>query len=64
LIQTAQQVDDLFQAGAFAAEFLGFFRLIPDVRVFQFPNYFIKAFALDLIVKGTPSGLRRALACP
>jgi hypothetical protein len=54
----------LFQAGAFTAEFLGFFRLIPDVRIFQFPYYFIKAFALDVIVKGTPSGLRRALACP
>ena len=38
----------------FAAEFLGFFRLIPDVRIFQFPHYFIKAFALDVIVKGTP----------
>jgi len=42
------------------AQSLGPFRVIPDIRQFQFTFYFDQAFAALVIVKDTPSALRCA----
>jgi hypothetical protein len=52
--------DDAFQLGAFASEFLGPFRLLPDGGIFEFPQDLGQALALAGIVKGTPSAHRSA----
>jgi hypothetical protein len=52
--QAGDAVDVLLQAGAFAAQCLGVFGVVPDIRVFQLPVYFFKALALGFVVKDTP----------
>jgi len=33
--------DDLFEFGALLAQFLSPFRVVPDLRLLQFPRYFL-----------------------
>jgi len=42
------------QLGAFAAQFLGAFRVVPDVGDFQLAAYFFEAVFLFRVVKDTP----------
>jgi len=56
-----QGLDDLFEAGALAAQFLGAFRFVPDGRVFEFPADFDQAFVFGIEVKDTPSARHCAL---
>ncbi|MCV6605261.1 MAG: hypothetical protein OIF34_08135, partial [Porticoccaceae bacterium] len=42
------------QQGALAAQFLGFFRLVPDVWLCQQQLYLGEAFFLVIVVKDTP----------
>jgi hypothetical protein len=44
----------LFKVGAFAAQVLGVFGVVPDIRVFQFPGYFFQTLFLGVVVKDTP----------
>jgi hypothetical protein len=46
--------DDLRQLGALAAQVLGIFRVVPDVRVFEFAVYFDQAISFLIVVKDTP----------
>ncbi len=62
--QFGNGVDDLFQMGPLAAQFLGMVGVVPDIRVFKFPANFSQPFLFGIEVKDTPSGLRVALACP
>jgi hypothetical protein len=48
------------ELGALAAEFLGFVGFLPDRRVFEFPAYFLEAFALEVVLKETPLRSARA----
>jgi len=57
-------VHHLFEAGTFAAQFLGALGVVPDVGLLELAGDFVKAFLLALEVKDTPSGTRRALADP
>jgi hypothetical protein len=57
------RIDDFFQLSPFFAQFLGLFRVIPDVRIFQFPLDFIQALLFGFKVKGTPSERGYAPAC-
>ncbi|EHQ52144.1 hypothetical protein ECTPHS_05601 [Ectothiorhodospira sp. PHS-1] len=54
----------MVQLGTLAPQGLGFFGVVPDVGVFQFPTDFFQALALGIEVKDTPSGLPHALADP
>jgi len=36
-----QGADDLFEFGPLPAEFLGPLRVVPDLRLFEFPRYFL-----------------------
>jgi hypothetical protein len=56
-----QGLDDLFECGALAAQFLGALGLVPDGRVFKFPAYFDQAFVFGIEVKDTPSARHCAL---
>jgi hypothetical protein len=42
------------QFGAFAPQFLGLVRLLPDGRVFQLAIYFLEALFLGVVLKETP----------
>lgn len=53
--EAADAVDGLVQQRAFAAQGLRAFRIVPDVRMFQFAFYFFQALALGVVVKDTPS---------
>jgi hypothetical protein len=53
-IHAAQGLHHLFQPGPLAAQFLGTFGIIPDVRVFQLATDFDQAFPLGIEVKDTP----------
>ena len=44
----------LLQAGAFAAQVLRVFGVVPDVGAFQLPGYFLKTLFLRVVVKDTP----------
>ena len=44
----------LLQQRALAAEVLRVFGVVPDVRVFQLPGYFLKTLFLGVVVKDTP----------
>ena len=52
--QASDAVDVLFQAGAFAAQGLCVFGVVPDIRVLKLPVYFFQALALGFVVKDTP----------
>jgi hypothetical protein len=56
--QTAVEVvdgfDDLRQGSALAAQILGVFGVVPDVRVFEFAVYFDETIMLLIVVKDTP----------
>jgi hypothetical protein len=54
LRQIVEGKHHFFQAGAFASEFLGVLRIIPDGGIFQFPADFGQAFCAGIEVKGTP----------
>ena len=54
IIQTADAVDDLVELGAFLAQLLGTFGVVPDIGIFQLPAYFLQALALGVVVKDTP----------
>ena len=49
-----QRQYDFFQAHPFTPEFLGTFRVIPDIGDFQFANDFRQSFILAIEVKDTP----------
>jgi len=53
-LQGLERPDDVVESRALAAQFLGPRRVVPDLRVFQFPAYFFQPVALARIVKGTP----------
>jgi hypothetical protein len=53
--ERADAVDRLVEQGALAAQRLRPLRIVPDVGVFQLAFYFFQAFALGVVVKGTPS---------
>ncbi len=52
--QAGDAVDVLLQAGAFTAQGLCVFGVVPDVRVLKLPVYFFQALALGFVVKDTP----------
>ena len=52
--QVADAVDDLLQRGAFAAQGLGAFGVVPDIGAFELPVYFFETFDLAVVVKDTP----------
>jgi hypothetical protein len=54
IAQTAYAVDDFVELGAFLAQLLGTFGVVPDVGVLQFATYFLQAFAFGVVVKDTP----------
>jgi hypothetical protein len=47
-------VNHLFQACPFTTEFLGTFRVIPDLRLLQLADDFRQTFILAIEVKDTP----------
>jgi hypothetical protein len=53
-VQVIQGVDDQGQSGAFAAQVLCVFGVVPDVRVFEFAVYFDQTIMLVIVVKDTP----------
>ncbi|KRW69392.1 hypothetical protein AO741_18835 [Pseudomonas sp. TTU2014-105ASC] len=53
-IEVIDGFDDLRQGGALAAQVLGVFGIVPDVRVFEFAVYFDEAIMLLIVVKDTP----------
>jgi len=57
-------VHHALEAGPFAAELLGAAGIVPDFGLLQLAFDLDQAVALARIVKGTPSGLRGALAGP
>ncbi|KIQ06578.1 prepilin-type processing-associated H-X9-DG protein [Pseudomonas sp. BIGb0408] len=52
--QVVDGLDDQRQRGTLTAEVLGVFRLVPDVRVFEFAVYFDETIMLVIVVKDTP----------
>jgi hypothetical protein len=54
LRHVAERHHDFFEARAFAAQFLGPFRIVPDRRVFQFATDFGQPFSAGIEVKDTP----------
>ena len=56
--RAADAVDGLVQHRAFPSQRLRAFRVVPDVGVLEFPFYFLKAFALGVVVKETPGANR------
>ena len=54
LVERADAVDDLVERSALLAELLCAFRVVPDVRIFQFATDFLETFALGVVVKDTP----------
>ncbi|KJS74550.2 MAG: hypothetical protein JL55_22885 [Pseudomonas sp. BICA1-14] len=53
-IEVIDGFDNLRQGGAFTAQALGVFRLVPDVGVFEFAVYFDETIMLLIVVKDTP----------
>jgi hypothetical protein len=54
LRKAVQRTHDSLQPGALTPKTLRPFRIVPDVRVFEFAVYFFEAVALGGIVKDTP----------
>jgi hypothetical protein len=54
-----QGEDNVFQAFAFAADFLGFFRVVPERGVFRQLDDFFETRCFRVVVKDTPSGRAR-----
>jgi hypothetical protein len=52
--QAIERADDRLELGAFATEFLGALRVLPDRRVLQFPQDLRKPLAAPFVVKDTP----------
>jgi hypothetical protein len=52
--QAIERTDDRLELGAFAAEFLGTLRVLPDRRVLEFPQDLRKPLAASIVVKDTP----------
>ena len=50
--------------GSFGGFCLGALLIAPDVRILELAAYLFESFTARIDVKGTPSGLQRALACP
>jgi len=55
-----QGTDDLFESGAFLAEFLGPFRVVPDFGLLELPRYFLQTLVLVVVIKDTSSRNRCA----
>ena len=53
-----------FETGLAPTEVLGALRIAPDVRILQLPQGLFQLLLLAVVVKGTPSGRRRATSCP
>jgi len=53
-IEVIDGFDNLRQGGAFTAQALGVFGLVPDVRVFELAVYFDETIMLLIVVKDTP----------
>jgi hypothetical protein len=49
-------MDNIFELGSLTPQSLGTFRVIPDIRDFQFADNFDQTFAFNSEVKDTPSG--------
>jgi len=54
VLQAGDAAYGLVEKGFLAAQGLGVFGVVPDVRVFEFPVYFFQALALGVVVKDTP----------
>jgi hypothetical protein len=50
----------LLELGALLAEFLCTVRVVPDARLFEFPNYFLQTLVLVVVIKDTSSKSRSA----
>jgi hypothetical protein len=46
---------DLFEPGAFLAEFLRALRVVPDAGLLEFPVYFLEALIFVVVIKDTSS---------
>jgi hypothetical protein len=53
-VQSVERADYSLEPGAFAPEFLGALGLIPDGRIFEFPEYLGQTLGTPVVVKGTP----------
>jgi len=54
IAERADPVDDLVERGAFLAELLRPFRIVPDVWILELAGYFLETLALGVVVKDTP----------
>ena len=52
--ERSDPVDDLVERGAFLAELLRLFRVVPDVWILELPGYLLETLALGVVVKDTP----------
>jgi hypothetical protein len=59
--QPVQAADDLFEFGAFLAQFLCAIRVVPNAGLFELALYFLKAFVFVVVIKDTSSKSRCAL---
>lgn len=59
-LDVGQVLYNVFQAFFLAAQFLGVFGIVPDLRAFQFGIDYLQAFGLGIIVKDTPVALAGA----
>jgi hypothetical protein len=59
-VELIESADDLFELGAFLAEFLSPLRVVPDLGLLEFPRYFLKALVLVVVIKDTSSRNRCA----
>ncbi len=53
--QAVETVDHLFEPGAFLAEILRAFRVVPDAGLLELANYFLQPFVLVVVIKDTSS---------
>jgi len=53
-MQSVERFYDVFEVGSLTAQGLCFFRIAPDIRIFQFPADLFESVTLFSVVKGTP----------
>ncbi len=54
--QLVEGGDEFVQTRPFAAQFLGAFRVVPDLGTLEFAVYFLETLALGVVLKDTPGG--------
>jgi len=64
VMQRRELADRVVEQLLFPAERLGVLRVVPDVRVFEFPVDFDQTQCFVVVVKDTPVGRPRACAGP